>query len=82
MHGLLSLTGKLGYRPRGKIFNVCHGPHLHDSIYAEDLLEFFRGAGPTGDAMRLLLQNLQRELLRCLNELKDSELVRLPSLAL
>ena len=38
------------------------------SIYAENLLEFFREAGTAAEAIRLQPQNPQRELLRCLND--------------
>ena len=40
----------------------------NDSIYAENLLEFFREAGTAAEAIRLQPKNPQRELLRCLND--------------
>ena len=67
MHGLLALAKKVRYRARSKTFYVCYGPHSNDSIYAENLLEFFREAGTPAEAIRLLPENPQRELLRCLN---------------
>jgi hypothetical protein len=68
MHGFLAFAEKVGYRARSKTFYVCYGPHPNDSIYAENLLEFFRRAGTTAEAIRLQPQNPQRELLRCLND--------------
>ena len=68
MHGLLALAEKARYRPRNKTFYVCYGPHPHDMIYAENLLEFFHVAGTAAEAIRLQPQNPQRELLRCLND--------------
>ena len=68
MRGLLALAEKALYRIRGKTFYVCYGPHPNDSIYAENLLEFFREAGTAAEAIRLQPQNPQRELLRCLND--------------
>ena len=68
MHGLLALAEKVGYRARNKAFYVCYGPHPHDLIYAENLLEFFRETGTPAEAIRLRPNNPQRELLRCLND--------------
>jgi hypothetical protein len=49
-------------------FYVCYGPHPNDAIYAENLLEFFRGTDIAVEAIRLSPQNPRRELLRCLND--------------
>ena len=68
MHDLLAREDEVGYRARSKIFYVCYGQHPNDSIYAENLLEFFRAAGVTAKAIRLASQNPQRELLHCLND--------------
>ena len=67
MHALLALAEKIRYRARSKTFYVCYGPHPNDTIYAENLLEFFHEAGTAAEAIRLQPQNPQRELLRCLN---------------
>jgi hypothetical protein len=67
MYALSTLAENAGYRARSKTFYVCYGPHPNDLIYAENLLEFFRKAGTSAEAIRLQAQNPQRELLRCLN---------------
>jgi hypothetical protein len=56
------------HRSPGKTFYVCFGPHPNDSIYAENLLEFFHEAGTAAEPISLQPQNPQRELLRCLDE--------------
>jgi hypothetical protein len=66
MHG--PSAQKVRDRTRGKIFYVCYGPHPNDSIYAENLLEFFHEAGTAAETIRLQPQNPQRELLRCLDD--------------
>jgi hypothetical protein len=65
MYGRSALAG---YPARSKTFYVCYGAHPHDTVYAENLLEFFREAGTTAEAIRLQPKNPQRELLRCLND--------------
>lgn len=68
MHGLLALAKRVRFRARRKTFYVCYGPHPNDSVYAENLLEFFREAGTAAEAIRLQPKNPQRKLLRCLND--------------
>lgn len=68
MHGLSAHAGKGGYRDHPKSFYVCYGAHPNDSIYAENLLEFFREAGTAAEAIRLQPKNPQPELLRCLSD--------------
>ena len=67
MHGSSAPVERAQHRTRGKTFYVCYGPHPNDSIYAENLLEFFREAGTAAEAIGLQPQNPQRELLRCLD---------------
>ena len=68
MHGSLAPAERAPHRARGKTFYVCYGPHPNDSIYAENLLEFFHEAGTSAEAIGLQPQNPQRELLRCLDD--------------
>src|SRR5262245_21643836 len=65
MYGRSALAG---YRARSKTFYVCYGAHPHDTVYAENLLEFFRETGTTAEAIRLQPKNPQLELLRCPND--------------
>ena len=67
MHGLAAHAGKSSYRAHSKTFYVCYGAHPNDTIYAENLLEFFREAGIAAEAIRLQPKNPQPELLRCLS---------------
>jgi hypothetical protein len=54
-------------RDRHKTFYVCQGPHTNDAIYAENLLEYFRGNDIAAERILLNPKNPQRELLRCLD---------------
>lgn len=56
-----------GIRDRQKTFYVCQGPHPNDTIYAENLLEYFRSTDIAAERILLSQKNPQRKLLRCLD---------------
>lgn len=56
-----------GRRLAGK-FYICHGSHPNDTVYTENLIDFFRDEGIEVETIALSPDGSRSELTRCLND--------------